>query len=187
MALDKNIKINTSSNINFVMNGKQIKSLDDLPSGISSIAKLMFGGTAIKCQNQGLNKVIQSLYNNPEVKKAIQNKSLKIDPFNKTFSYNGKEIKSLEDIPEPFKSIASKVLTDENNNQVPDFIEAQIQKKTLNSALEKQEPIKANIPLKTPEHSYKPLNVAGNPLNKLQAVLLIITVLIVLFYIFANA
>ena len=187
MALDKNLKINTSSNFNFVMNGKQIKSLDDLPGGLKMISKVFLGNNNSLGGSPAFGKMAETLLNNPEIKQAITNKSLHINPFTKVISYNGKQINSVNNIPEPFKALANQALKDENNNQIPDFIETNVQKTTPNNTLINQEPHKANVPLKTPYHSYKPLNVAGNPLNKLQAILLVITVLIVLFYIFANA
>lgn len=187
MALDKNIKINTSSKFNFVMNGKQIKSLDDLPPGLKIASKMIFGNKGPLEPNSPFGKIAETLLNNPEIKQAILDKSVKIDPLTKKITYNGQEIKSLEDVPEPFKSMAKKALEDKNNNQIPDFIEGKVQEEITNKMIENSEPSKPSSQERIQSNDpYKALNVAGNPLSKLQFILLGIIILSVVIYFVTN-
>lgn len=205
MALDKNVKIKTSSNFNFVMNGKKIESFDDLPQGLKTLGSL-FGSSQTDfvntvSKNNQVEKIATLMQQNPEFLNLMKSGKLKFDSLTKTVSYNGKVINILEELPAPLRPIAKKFMEDHNGDQIPDILEGVLSNpnKQTNATIETktEEPITysrsssnlSSLP-KTSDNKVienKPINVAGNPISSVQVFLVVVTILGALIYFSLNA
>lgn len=206
MALDKNVKINTSSNFNFVMNGKKIESFDDLPQSLKTLGSLFgfsqtnFVNTVSK--NNQVEKIAALIQQNPEFLNLMRSGKLKFDSLTKTVSYNGKVINILEELPAPLRPLAKKFMEDHNGDQIPDILEGVLSNsnKQTNAMIETktEEPVtysrssfnkNSSLP-KTSDNKVienKPINVAGNPISSVQVFLVVVTILGALIYFSLNA